>query len=59
MLVYQDEFNAMTRRPKLAGLAPSIDRRRVIVARLTDFHTFFDAVADAMRAAIAEVVADV
>jgi hypothetical protein len=59
MLVYQDEFNVMTRRPKLAGLAPSIDRRRVIVARLTDFHTFFDAVAGAMRAAIAEVVADV
>ena len=59
MLVHQDEFNVMTRRPKLAGLAPSIDRRRVIVARLTDFYKFFDAVADAMRAGIVEVVADV
>ena len=59
MLVHQDEFHVMARRPKLAGLAPPIDKRRVIVARLTEFHKFFDDVADAMRAAVAEVVADV
>lgn len=56
MLVHQDEFNVMRRRPKLAGLAPPVERRRVIVSRLTDFHAFFDAVADAMRAAVPEVV---
>jgi len=56
MLVHQDEFNVMARRPTLAGLAPPIERRRLIVLRLTAFHAFFDAVADAMRAAVPEVV---
>ena len=56
MLVHQDEFNVMTRRPKLAGLALPVERRRVVVCRLADFHAFFDAVADAMRAAVPEVV---
>jgi hypothetical protein len=56
MIVHQDEFDSMTRRPTLARLAPPIERRRVIIARLEEFHPFFDAVADAMRAAVPEVV---
>ena len=56
MLVHQDDFNLMTRRPTLARLAPPIERRRVIVSRLMSFHAFFDTVADAMRAAVPEVV---
>jgi hypothetical protein len=57
MIVHQDEFDPMTRRRTLARLAPPIERRRVIIARLKEFHTFFDATADAMRAAVPEVVA--
>jgi hypothetical protein len=57
MIVHQDEFNPMRRRKTLARLAPPIERRRVIIARLGDFHAFFDATADAMREAIPEVVA--
>jgi hypothetical protein len=56
MLVHQDDFNLMGRRPTLAGLGPPVERRRVIVSKLTGFHAFFDAVADAMRAAVPEVV---
>ena len=57
MIVHQDEFDPMTRRPTFARLAPPIERRRVIIARLEEFHAFFDATADAMRAAVPEVVA--
>lgn len=56
MLVHQDEFNVMARRPKLAGLAPPVERKRVVVCQLADFYAFFDAVAGAMRAAVPEVV---
>ena len=56
ILVHQDDFNLMTRRPTLARLAPPVERRRVVVSRLTSFHAFFYAVADAMRAAVPEVV---
>lgn len=56
MIVHQDAFDPMTRRPTLARLAPPIERRRVIIARLTEFQAFFDAVAEAMRASVPEVV---
>lgn len=56
VIVHQDEFNLITRRPTLANLAQPIERRRVIIVRLQAFHVFFDAVADAMRAAIPELV---
>jgi hypothetical protein len=57
MIVHQDAFNAMANRATLARLKPPIDRRRVIVMQLDKFHAFFNAIADSMRAAIAEVVA--
>lgn len=56
MIVHQDEFDAHGHRPALARLFPPLDRRRVIVVQLSAFHDFFDAVADAMRAAVEEVV---
>jgi hypothetical protein len=46
----------MNHRPNLAKLVQPPQRRRVIVIRLPQFHAFFDAVADAMRAAVSEVV---
>jgi hypothetical protein len=57
MIVHQDEFDPTTRRPTLDRLAPPIERRRVVIARLREFYAFFDAIADAMRAAIPDVVA--
>lgn len=56
MIVHQDEFDPTTRRPTLARLAPPVERRRVIIVRLRAFHAFFDAVADAMRTAVPELV---
>lgn len=57
MIVHHDEFDPMRPRPTFDRLHPPIERRRVIIARLTDFYAFFDATADAMRAAVPEVVA--
>lgn len=56
MIVHQDAFDAMTNRPSLSRLAPPIERRRVVIMQLNDFQAFFDGVADAMRAAVPEVV---
>ncbi len=56
MIVYQDEYDFLRERPTLAKLGQPLERRRVIVVRLSGFHAFFDAVADAMRAAVEEVV---
>ncbi|MFJ1541882.1 hypothetical protein ACIODS_25410 [Micromonospora chalcea] len=56
MIVHQDPYNFMNPRPNLAGLAQPLQRRRVIVVQLAQFHAFFNAVADAMRAAVPEVV---
>lgn len=56
MIVYHDPFDSMARRPKLAQLKPPIERRRVIIVQLKEFFAFFDAVADAMRVAIPELV---
>jgi hypothetical protein len=56
MIVHQDPYDFMNHRPNLAKLAQPLTRRRVIVMRLAEFHAFFDAVADAMRAAVPEVV---
>lgn len=56
MIVHHDPFDLMTPRRKLSRLKPPIERRRVIIAKLAEFYAFFDAVADAMRAAVPEVV---
>lgn len=55
-IVHETEFDPIHRRPKLAGLVPPVAQRRLLVIRLGAFHAFFDAVADAMRAAVLEVV---
>lgn len=55
-IVYQDAFYVGTNRPKLAQLAQPTERKRLIVVRLRQFQAFFDAVANAIRAAVAEVV---
>lgn len=56
IIVYQDDYDFTTNRPKFERLKTPRERRRVIVVQLPNFHAFFDAVADAMRAAIDEVV---
>jgi hypothetical protein len=56
IVVFQDDFDAAARRPKLAKLKQPAARRRVIVVQLPDFYGFFDKVADAMRAAVDEVI---
>lgn len=56
MIVHQDPYDFINHRPNLAKLAQPLRRRRVIVVRLDRFHAFFNAVADAMRAAVPEVV---
>ncbi len=56
MIVHQDPYDFMNHRPNLAKLVQPLQRRRVIVVQLAQFHAFFDAVADAMRAAVSEVV---
>jgi hypothetical protein len=56
MIVHQEPYEFGNHRPNLAKLAQPVQRRRVITVRLDDYRTFFDAVADAMRAAVPEVV---
>lgn len=55
-IVHQTPFDARKSRPTLKDLTPPPDRKRLLVIRLVDFHGFFDAVADAMREAVAEIV---
>lgn len=57
IIVYQDDYDFTTARPKFDRMRTPLERRRVIVVQLPNFHAFFDAVADAMRAAVDEVVA--
>ena len=56
MIVHQEPYEFGNHRPNLAKLAQPVQRRRVITVRLDDFGAFFDSVADAMRAAVPEVV---
>lgn len=56
VIVHEAPFELTGRRPTLGALEPPVKRRRLLALRLANFHAFFDAVADAMRAALAEVV---
>ncbi len=56
VIVHGEAFDHLADREWLASLSPPADRRRVLVIALPDFHGFFDAVADAMRTAVEEVV---
>lgn len=55
-IVHEAEFNALTDRDVFGRLHPPLNQRRVLVMKLGDFHRFFNDVADAVRAAIPEVV---
>jgi hypothetical protein len=56
VIVFETPFDPLATRPTLAGLEPPAARRRLVALQLTAFHAFFDAVADAMRAAVVWVV---
>lgn len=56
VIVHGDAFDHGAERTWLASLSPPADRVRVLVIALPEFHGFFDAVADAMRAAVEEIV---
>jgi hypothetical protein len=56
LILHETSFDPEAERPVLARLLPPADRRRLLALRLDDFHAFFDAVADSMRIAVAEIV---
>ncbi len=56
VIVHGKVFNHLKDRDWLASLRPPSDRRRLLVLRIADFHSFFDAVADTMRVEAASVV---
>lgn len=55
-IVFGVAFDHLADRSWLESLVPPIDRRRVLLVGPADYHGFFDAVADAMRAAVEEIV---
>lgn len=55
-VLHQTEFDATVPRPRLARLAPTADRKRVLVLRFADFDGFFNAVAAAMPGVVDELV---
>lgn len=50
VIVHGDPFDHLKDRTWLDSLNPPVDRRRLLVLRIDDFHGFFDRVADTMRA---------
>lgn len=52
LVVYGVSFDPHAERQLLRDLAPQREHKRVIVLELQTFHTFFDEVANAMRAAV-------
>ena len=55
VILHEAPFDPEAERQVLARLVPPLERRRLLALRLDDFHAFFDAVADSMRSAVAEV----
>ena len=56
VIVHERPFEPIAKRTTLGSLEPPIERRRLIALQLTNFHTFFDSVANAMRTALPEVM---
>lgn len=56
VIVHGDAFEHVNERTWMASLSPPVDRRRVLVMPIQDFETFFDVVADTMRAEAGSVV---
>jgi hypothetical protein len=48
-ITHEKELLIANPRPALGNLEPSIERKRVVSIRLSEFHMFFDQVSDAMR----------
>jgi hypothetical protein len=55
-IVHETEFDASRERPRLARLEPPAERKRVLVLRMQDFDTFFDAVATLMPELVDRIV---
>lgn len=55
-IVHGEGFDYLADRSWLSTLNPPTERRRVLVLEISAFYAFFDAVADAMRAAVNEVI---
>jgi hypothetical protein len=55
-IIHETAFDANRRREKLDNLHPPVERKRVLVLRLSAFVPFFDQVAAAMPVAIDELV---
>ncbi|MEU0275035.1 hypothetical protein [Streptomyces sp. NPDC006307] len=55
-IVHEIPFDARRDRVTLKELTPPREHKRLLIIRLQDFHGFFDAVADAMREAVTEIV---
>lgn len=56
VIVHGDPFEHLAHRDWMASLNPPVDRRRVLVMPIADFHGFFDVVADTMRGEADSVV---
>jgi hypothetical protein len=56
VILHEAPFDPVANRKALGRLVPPVERRRLLALQLKDFHGFFDAIADAMRAAVPEVV---
>jgi hypothetical protein len=55
LLAFRTDFNPSAERPTTLGaLSVAHDRRRLVAIQLNEYAKFFDAVADAMRSAIAD-----
>lgn len=55
-IIHEKAFDHSAQRDRLDRLIPPVERKRVLVLRLSTFVHFFDQVAAAMRAAIDEIV---
>lgn len=56
VILHESPFDPVANRKSLGRLAPPVERRRLLALQLKNFHGFFDAIADAMRAAVSEIV---
>lgn len=55
-IVHETEFDGAANRPRLQQLIPTIERKRLLVLRISAFRRFFDDVATAMAVAVDELI---
>jgi hypothetical protein len=56
LVAYEESFDVTGRRPGLARLAAPREHRRVLLVQLSNFHAFFDDVADAARGSVGALI---